>query len=191
MKQIIIVEDDTALNKGLCRALKADDRQVVSCSDMRTARRQLLCSPASLVILDINLPDGSGLDLLREIKSAQPQLPVILLTANDTDLDIVEGLEQGADDYITKPFSLAVLRARVNTQLRKAHRNTGDNPVKIGRFTFDFASMQFNAGEQRVELSKTEQKLLRLLVENRGCCDMCGSFCFHIQTTREKDDGYN
>lgn len=168
MEQILIVEDDIALNKGLCKALKADNRQVISCPDMKSARKQLLCGTVSLVLLDINLPDGSGLDFLREIKNTSIQLPVVLLTANDTDMDIVEGLEQGADDYITKPFSLSVLRARVNTQLRKAHLNITDTSIKIDHFTFDFSSMQFHVGDKCVELSKTEQKLLRLLVENRG-----------------------
>lgn len=168
MEQILIIEDDIALNKGLCKALMADNRQVISCPDMKSARRQLLCGTVSLILLDINLPDGSGLDFLREIKNTNIQLPVVLLTANDTDMDIVEGLEQGADDYITKPFSLAVLRARVNTQLRKAHRSISHSSVKIDHFTFDFSSMQFHVGDKCVELSKTEQKLLRLLVENRG-----------------------
>ena len=168
MEQILIVEDDIALNKGLCKALKADNRQVISCPDMKSARKQLLCGTVSLVLLDINLPDGSGLDFLREIKNTSIQLPVVLLTANDTDMDIVEGLEQGADDYITKPFSLSVLRARVNTQLRKAHQNITHTSSKIDHFTFDFSSMQFHVGNKCVVLSKTEQKLLRLLVENRG-----------------------
>lgn len=115
MEQILIIEDDTGLNQGLCRALKSENRQVVSCLNLKTAREQLACGSVSLVLLDINLPDGSGLDFLQELKAAAPVRPVILLTANDTDMDIVVGLEQGADDYITKPFSLSVLRARVNT----------------------------------------------------------------------------
>lgn len=168
MEQILIVEDDIALNKGLCKALKADNRQIISCPDMKSARRQLLCGTVSLVLLDINLPDGSGSDFLREIKNTSIQLPVVLLTANDTDMDIVEGLEQGADDYITKPFSLSVLRARVNTQLRKTHQNITHTSSKIDHFTFDFSSMQFYVGDKCIELSKTEQKLLLLLVENRG-----------------------
>ena len=168
MEQLLIVEDDIGLNQGLCKALKADDRQIISCHDLKAAREQLLCGSVSLVLLDINLPDGSGLELLREIKENTPGIPVILLTANDTDMDIVVGLEQGADDYITKPFSLSVLRARVNTQLRKNAVSVPAKTFQIDRFVFDFDQMQFSADGANVELSKTEQKLLRLLVENQG-----------------------
>lgn len=102
MKQLlIIVEDDKSLNQGLCKALADQNRQVISCQNIRAAREQLTLGGAALVLLDINLPDGNGLDFLQEIKAASPSLPVIMLTANDTDMDIVEGLEKGADDYIT------------------------------------------------------------------------------------------
>ena len=168
MEQLLIVEDDLILNQGLCKALKGDNRQIFSCRDLKTAREQLHCGPVSLILLDINLPDGSGLALLREVKETALQIPVILLTANDTDWDIVDGLERGADDYITKPFSLSVLRARVNTQLRKQTPLPQTAPIRLDQFSFDFGSMTFWAGDQKVELSKTEQKLLHLLVENRG-----------------------
>ena len=168
MEQLLIVEDDIGLNQGLCKALKADARQIISCQDLKTAKEQLLCGGVSLILLDINLPDGSGLELLREVKENIPGVPVILLTANDTDLDIVDGLERGADDYITKPFSLSVLRARVNTQLRKQASNHKNMPIHINLFHFDFEAMTFYVGDSKVELSKTDQKLLRLLVENRG-----------------------
>lgn len=168
MEQLLIIEDDKGLNQGLCKALKADNRQIFSCQDLKTAREQLLCGSVSLILLDINLPDGSGLDLLREIKEKTPDVPVILLTANDTDMDIVDGLERGADDYITKPFSLSVLRARVNTQLRKIITIPKNTPIYIDHFCFDFGNMTFCVGDAKVELSKTEQKLLYLLVENRG-----------------------
>ncbi|MBO5247583.1 MAG: response regulator transcription factor [Eubacterium sp.] len=168
MKQLLIVEDDAGLNQGLCKALKTDDRLLTSCRDLKSAREQLLCGNADLVLLDINLPDGNGMDLLQEIKANTPELPVILLTANDTDMDIVNGLEQGADDYITKPFSLSVLRARVNTQLRKHLAPDKHEPTRIGHFYFDFQNMIFRSGDTCIELSKTEQKLLYLLVENRG-----------------------
>ena len=169
MEQILIIEDDIALNKGLCKALTTDSRQLISCTDIRSAREQILCSMPSLILLDINLPDGSGLDFLKELKKGSDFIPVILLTANDTDLDIVNGLELGADDYITKPFSLAVLRARVNTQLRKKPSATVPNSVIIiGDYSFNFSTMEFSVRNKKVELSKTEQKLLRLLIENRG-----------------------
>ena len=164
MEQLLIIEDDIGLNQGLSKALKADDRQIISCHDLKAAREQLLCGSVSLILLDINLPDGSGLELLREVKENMPGVPVILLTANDTDLDIVDGLERGADDYITKPFSLSVLRARVNTQLRKQASNHKNAPIHIDLFHFDFEAMTFYVGDSKVELSKTEQKLLRLPV---------------------------
>ena len=168
MEQLLIIEDDIGLNQGLSKALKADDRQIISCYNLSGAREQLLCGRVSLILLDINLPDGNGLDFLKEIKEKAPDIPVILLTANDTDMDIVGGLEQGADDYITKPFSLSVLRARVNTQLRKKTTIHKNAPIQIDHFFFDFGTMTFCVGETKVELSKTEQKLLRLLVENQG-----------------------
>lgn len=171
MEQILILEDDIALNQGLCKALKTENRKIVSCETIKAARDQLLCGCPSLILLDINLPDGSGLDFLQELKRNYPTIPVILLTANDTDMDIVKGLELGADDYITKPFSLSVLRARVNTQLRKAESlqaHTSASIYKKGCYEFDFERMIFLVDGQEIELSKTEQRLLRLLVQNEG-----------------------
>ena len=168
MEQILIVEDDISLNQGLCRALKSENRQIISCMNLKSTREQLLCGSVSLVLLDINLPDGNGLDFLSELKVTDPLCPVILLTANDTDMDIVTGLEQGANDYITKPFSLSVLRARVNTQLRKQATSVHTALFQMDGFVFDFDQMQFRVNGTAIELSKTEQKLLRLLVENHG-----------------------
>jgi DNA-binding response OmpR family regulator len=168
MEQLLIIEDDKELNHGLCKALQSEYRQVVSCMTLKAAREQLLCTEPSLVLLDINLPDGSGLEFMQEFKQNHAAVPVILLTANDTDMDIVQGLESGADDYITKPFSLSVLRARVNTQFRKNHTVPNNGQYIMGRYCFDFEQMAFTVDGQSVELSKTEQKLLRLLVENQG-----------------------
>lgn len=167
MEQIIIVEDDKGLNQGLCKALKAENRQLISCPNLKSAREQLACQMPDLVLLDLNLPDGNGLTLLHQLRTQSAKPSVILLTANDTDEDVVNGLELGADDYITKPFSLAILRARVNTQLRKSG-NTTETAIKTGSYSFDFSAQQFCVDGATVELSKTEQKLLRLLVENRG-----------------------
>ena len=140
--------------------------EITLCGTLARASETFRQSLFHLLILDVNLPDGSGLDLLREVRQTSAA-PVILLTANDMELDIVSGLESGADDYITKPFSLAVLRARVNAQLRRGV--PGKSAVTaIDGFHFDFERMEFFRDGQAVELSKTEQKLLRLLVENRG-----------------------
>lgn len=166
MQQILLVEDDHALSNGIVMALQTEQIQVTQCRTLAAARDFLENKSPELMILDINLPDGSGLKLLQE-RSRENPLPVILLTANDTEMDIVAGLEMGADDYITKPFSLAVLRARVHTQMRKENRMSAALFCQDS-FRFDFEKMQFFKGTMAVELSKTEQKLLRLLVENKG-----------------------
>lgn len=165
--QILIVEDDVELNKGLCLALKDKHRKLIASTTLKEARQQLLFGGIDLILLDIRLPDGNGIPFLKETKGKFPNIPVILLTANDTDIDIVGGLEAGADDYITKPFSLSVLRARVNTQLRKYSTEEKDI-VQVEHFTFDFIHQKFLTGEQAVELSKTEQKLLYMLISNQG-----------------------
>ena len=166
MEKILIVEDDKALSNGIALALKAEGYLFIQTQDLAEAREILDRQEISLVILDLNLPDGSGLTLLTEIKEKQ-ETPVVILTANDLETDIVTGLELGADDYLTKPFSLMALRARINTQIRKMRRG-GLQVYQAGKFYFAFSSMEFIKGNQRIELSKTEQKLLRLLVENRG-----------------------
>lgn len=170
--KILIVEDDASLAEGLKRALVAENVETDSCATLKEAKLRLKKSTWDLVLLDVNLPEGSGLDLLAQIRK-ESVIPIILLTANDLETDIVNGLELGADDYITKPFSLAVLRARVNTQLRKQlHKKQQNNrEVRVfqsGKYHFDFLRMEFSVQGKSVELSKTEQKLLFLLTENQG-----------------------
>ena len=167
MKHIFLLEDDETLGRGIAMALTRTDTSVTCRSTLTLARETLAEEHFDLLILDVNLPDGSGLDLLRQVRTNGDATPVILLTANDLELDEVTGLEAGADDYITKPFSLAVLRARVNAQLRRS-APTVSQTMSIGPFTFDFDRMDFRRDGVSVELSKTEQKLLRVLVENRG-----------------------
>ena len=166
MKKALLLEDDSALSRGICLALKSKELQIDPCRLLSEARSRCV-SDYALLILDINLPDGSGLDYLQELRSEGCSVPVILLTANDLESDVVVGLESGADDYITKPFSLAILRARVNAQLRRERK--GEDPVfRSGPFLFDFARMEFRKSGRQIELSKTEQKLLRVLLDNRG-----------------------
>ena len=166
MQNILLVEDDVTLANGIRLALQNSSLQITLRHTLIESRNVFDHDSFDLLILDINLPDGSGLDLLNEVRKISA-IPIILLTANDMEMDIVTGLESGADDYITKPFSLAVLRARVNAQLR---RNISAKPscTEIDCFQFDFDRMEFRKDGQLIELSKTEQKLLRVLVENRG-----------------------
>ena len=169
MEQILIVEDDPVLGRGLVLALDGAERACTLASDCAGARRALAASSFALAIFDINLPDGSGLTLLEETRAAGGP-PVILLTANDLETDIVTGLTLGADDYITKPFSLAVLRARVDAALRRNSPAPAPAPAVFEQdgFRFDFARLDFTADGRPLQLSQTEQRLLRLLVENRG-----------------------
>ena len=166
--QIVIVEDDRDLANGLCKALKEEGRNIVSCEDLKSARDQIFLTNPALILLDINLPDGNGLDLVKEIREKNLPVPIILVSANDTDSDVVKGLEMGADDYVTKPFSLSVLRARVNTQLRKHESESTGDVVTIDHFSFDFDRMIFKVSDEEVSLSKIEQRLLKLLVGSRG-----------------------
>ena len=148
-------------------ALEAPGRTVTHCGTCLQATERLRGAAFDLLIFDVNLPDGSGLELLRTRRQNGDVTPAILLTANDLELDEVTGLEAGADDYITKPFSLAVLRARVNAQLRRSVPVNLDR-IELNGFLFDFARLEFSKGGALIDLSKTEQRLLRLLVENRG-----------------------
>lgn len=173
MNTILIIEDDSSLADGLVRALSTEQCKVHSCNSLRAARNVLAQNSYSLILLDINLPDGNGFDFLAEIKNAY-HIPVIMLTANDLESDIVAALENGADDYITKPFSLAILRARVQARIRQATEDTVSDNVSqkqcylFDGYLFDFDKMEFTDKGTPVELSKTEQKLLRILVENAG-----------------------
>lgn len=160
--KLLVVEDDRALNQGI--ALSFGSAMVVQAYGVKEAA-ELFDDSIDLVILDINLPDGSGLELCREIRK-KSHVPIIFLTANDMEIDIVTGLESGADDYITKPFSLAVLRARAHAVTRRRMNDGGR--MEFGRYTFDFDNMKFLDAGVPVELSKTEQRLLRLFVQNMG-----------------------
>lgn len=163
MKKILIIEDDKKLSNGIHLALRND----YYCSQAYSlmSAREFDVKQFDLILLDINFPDGSGMDYLMEIRR-KSNVPVILLTANNMEIDIVSGLEQGADDYITKPFSLMVLRARVNVQLRGSRQDTGI--FKDGDYYFDFYKMEFLYKGSPVYLSRTEQRILLCLIENRG-----------------------
>ena len=165
MHSILVVEDDLALSQGICLALDSGQLRFTTAATLHMARQCINSQQFDLVILDINLPDGSGLDLLTSLRQTG-QTAVILLTANDLETDVVTGFSLGCDDYITKPFSLAILRARVAAQLRRRSGSCGI--FQMGPYRFDFAGLEFYCRGQLVELSKTEQRLLKILVENAG-----------------------
>ncbi len=163
--RILLVEDDRALSRGVTLALAETGRTITAVETLAGGREALEQGPWDLVILDVNLPDGNGLDFLTHLRR-ESTVPVLILTANDLESDQVAGLELGADDYVTKPFSLAILRARVQTLLRRARPMP--SAVELPPFSFDFQNLTFTRNGVPLELSKTEQRLLRLLVEGRG-----------------------
>ena len=147
MKHIFLLEDDETLGRGIAMALTGPETSVVCHPSLAEAREALAGDRVDLLILDVNLPDGSGMDLLRQVRSEGDATPVILLTANDLELDEVTGLEAGADDYLTKPFSLAVLRARVNAQPRRSTPNAARVRL-IGPLCICFCTTGLSPGPQ-------------------------------------------
>lgn len=166
-KTILIVEDDITLNKGIMLTLRQEDIDIKQAFDLEEGASILKNESIDLIILDVNLPDGNGFDFCKKARETS-QVPIIFLTACDMEVDIVTGLELGADDYITKPFSLMILRARVMAALRRQSFNNGNNVFNFGELELDFEKMNFYKKDIPINLSKTEQKLLKLLITNPG-----------------------
>lgn len=164
--KILIVEDDRGLNQGIALALKEEGVEFFSAFTLAQAQKIWENEVVDMVLLDVNLPDGSGYELLKEIRRTS-QIPVLMLTANDLEIDEVTGFRLGADDYITKPFSLMVLRARVE-RMRFRIRQTESYGYEDERFQFFYDEMRYLADGQEIVLSKTEQKLLKLFTEHIG-----------------------
>lgn len=164
--KILIVEDDRGLNRGIALALKEETVEFLSALTLAQAQEIWKNNAVDMVLLDVNLPDGSGYELLKEIHRAS-QIPVLMLTVNDLEIDEVTGFRLGADDYITKPFSLMVLRARVE-RMRFRIRQTESYGYEDERFQFFYDEMRYLADGQEIVLSKTEQKLLKLFTEHIG-----------------------
>lgn len=167
MYHILIVEDDKGLNHGIMLALKEEGTEFYSAYTIGQAQKIRKEKEVDMVLLDVNLPDGSGFDFLQEIRKTS-QVPVLIITANDMEIDEVTGLSLGADDYITKPFSLMVLRARVTRMRERMDREKESDVYESERYSFAFEKMCFSVEGEEISLSKTEQKLLRLFVKNPG-----------------------
>ncbi len=164
MKHILLVEDDTALREGLVTALQSDSFTIHAAADLASARRILREHSFDLLLLDVNLPDGSGIELCREVTAVQ-DVPVIFLTVRDAEIDEVTAFRAGACDYIKKPFSLTILQERIAAALRKRSPN---HIYEDSRFRFDFTELVFSADGVRVILPATEQKLLSIFCNHKG-----------------------
>lgn len=164
MEKILLVEDDISLRKGIIYGLASKEYSIAECGTLEEARNLMSQERFHLLLLDVNLPDGSGFDFCEEVRKTS-SIPIILLTARDLEIDVVTGLGSGADDYITKPFSLTILRARVAAVLRRKEYLQR----KIYQFDdliFDFDDFNFSRKGQSLDLTKNEIKLLKVFCEN-------------------------
>lgn len=167
MHQILIVEDDPALSQGIRLALGQEGRQFVQAGTIGQAERELAERTFDLLILDLNLPDGNGLDLLSRLRD-RSALPVLILTANDLEMDQVTGLELGADDYVTKPFSLAVLLAKTGALIRRSRGGPGTETLTCGAITLEPGRRACTVDGRAVELPPREYELLLCLMRHQG-----------------------
>ena len=169
-RRILVVEDDAAIRQGIVDALEYAGYAIHQAPDGKRGLDLALTCDCNLVLLDLILPGVDGLDILKEVRTSRPALPVIILTARSEEADRVRGLKLGADDYVIKPFSVQELLARVEAVLRRVpERPTDVAKVSIPKGTIDFARQEVRfADNKRHELSERESELLRYLVVNAG-----------------------
>ena len=171
-QKILIIEDEPDIRKTLEYNISREGYEVISASSLSEARQNLESSSFSLLLLDLMLPDGSGLDLFRELKQdkSKSSMPVIILTAKDDEVDKVVGFELGADDYVTKPFSVRELILRVKAVLKRGVSKSDNVEVQrqFGELKIDVDSHEVFVNDQQISLTALEFKLLRQLVDRRG-----------------------
>lgn len=168
MSKILVVDDDKSLNKGLKYAINKAGYDVVSAFEYNEAVTSLDENDIMLAIIDINLPHKSGLDLCKYIRN-KSTIPIIFLTAKDTENDIVKGFKFGCDDYISKPFSVPVLIQRVDAVLRRSNiTNKNMYLCEEEGLKIDFDKMKVFKNNNEVKVAPKEFKLLKLLCDNRG-----------------------
>ena len=160
---ILIIEDDNALRSGLEFDLTAEGYKVVTAENGRTALERL--DSADIALMDVNLPDMGGFELCRELKNKK-NIPVIFLTCRDLEADELNGFSSGADDYITKPFSLPVLRKRISAVLKR-NEVLGD-VYSDGFLTVDFTKLTASAGGKNISFTPTEYNLLNIFIKSKG-----------------------
>ena len=168
--RILVIEDDLALSAGLCFELDSNGYLTVAAYNCRKARQLLQEDPFDLAIMDVNLPDGDGFDLCREAKAIKPELPVIFLTANDLDQDVLNGFDLGAEDYITKPFHMQIFLRRVEVAIRRGNKATVPLADRWtdGFLLIDFGALTAVRGGGKLSITPNEYKLLKALTEHAG-----------------------
>jgi two-component system phosphate regulon response regulator PhoB len=171
-QKILIIEDEPDIRKTLEYNISREGYKVVSASSLSEGKEQINSSDFSLILLDLMLPDGSGLDLCREIKSDKDKssTPIIILTAKDDEVDKVVGFELGADDYVTKPFSVRELILRIKAILKRGEskKETLEVQRQFGELTMDIDSHEVFVNSEQIILTALEFRLLRQLVDRRG-----------------------
>lgn len=165
MATILVLEDDYALNESITAALRQAEHRVLSAQTMGDAQALLEKNSIALAICDVNLPDGDGFQFCRWLK-ARRTVPVIFLSARDLEEDVLTGYALGADDYVTKPFSMKVLLAKVAVALGRVPQS--ESVVDDGYLVIDFDLGKVIRNGESAWLTPTEQKLLRLLLDHKG-----------------------
>ncbi len=167
--KILVVDDEPAIRKLLRTGLQTQGFQISDAPSARFARAALDEGIPDLIILDLGLPDASGLDLLREWQARRLDVPVVVLSSRTDEAGIVQALELGADDYVTKPFGMNELLARIRVALRHRLQQQGERPVfQTGDLTVDLIRRTVKVGTREVKLSPKEYEILRLLVQHAG-----------------------
>ncbi|MBQ3514781.1 MAG: response regulator transcription factor [Lachnospiraceae bacterium] len=162
--KLLIIEDDVALAQGIAMVLEEEGYEPLIASSLKKGKEILERESIKLVILDINLPDGSGLEFCR-VHRKELSMPVLMLTAKDTEEDEILGFEAGADDYVTKPFRIGILRARVHSLIR---RNQNPKVFVFDSLHLDLEKRVYMRDGKELALSKVEQELLSMLLINQG-----------------------
>lgn len=169
MKKILIIEDEKDMVTGLKFNLEARDYSVITAYDGDTGYRKALDEEPDLVILDLMLPKRNGYEVCKLLKAEVPELPIIMLTAKSQEVEIVTGLELGADDYITKPFSVLELLARIKAVLRRAGPGSELPDVhRIGNLEINFKEYQTTKNGNPLKLSPREYELLSSFIRRQG-----------------------
>jgi DNA-binding response OmpR family regulator len=165
--RILLVEDDATIREMTQLALERDGFAVATARDGATGLALFRSRPHDVVLLDVMLPGTDGVSVCRTIRE-QSVVPIVMLTARTDPVDVVLGLEAGADDYVTKPFEPAILAARLRAVLRRVARHDASPVLRIGDVEIDRAGMEVRVGGTTVGLTPTEYRLLLELAENRG-----------------------